>query len=67
MMQRAEAPGATLELQRHSMLTCTETGERLDGEMHSINLFSDDIAAKLRRLLHTACKCHFDEKVRRAI
>src|SRR6266566_3200543 len=24
MMQRAEAPGATLELQRHSMLTWTE-------------------------------------------
>ncbi|HEV2178059.1 MAG TPA: hypothetical protein VGW33_12810, partial [Terriglobia bacterium] len=24
--------------QRHSMLTCTEKGERLDGEMHSRNL-----------------------------
>ncbi len=37
----AEAPGATLELQRHSMLTGTEKGERLDAEMRSINLFSD--------------------------
>src|SRR6266487_2639116 len=45
MMLRAEAPGATLELQRHSMLTWTEKGERLDGEMHSRNLFSDVIAA----------------------
>src|SRR6266487_3368897 len=52
MMQRAEAPGATLPLQRHSMFTETEKGERLDGEMHSRNLFSDDISAKLRRLLH---------------
>jgi len=35
----AEAPRSPLELQRHSMLTCPEKGERLDGEMHSINLF----------------------------
>jgi hypothetical protein len=48
MMRSLKLQGRPLELQRHSMLTCTEKGERLDGEMHSRNLFSDDISAKLR-------------------
>jgi len=41
----ASATGATLSLKRHSMLTWAEKGERLDGEMHSINLFSDAYTA----------------------
>src|SRR5207249_9290586 len=31
----AEAPRSPLSLKRHSMLTWTEKGERLDGEMHN--------------------------------
>ena len=37
----ASATRSPLSLKRPSMLTWTEKGERLDGEMHSINLFSD--------------------------
>jgi hypothetical protein len=37
-------------LQRHSMLTWTEKGERLDVEMHSINLFSDAYTRQVEAL-----------------
>jgi len=37
----ASATRPPLSLKRHSMLTGTEKGERLDAEMRSINLFSD--------------------------
>src|SRR6202043_2378251 len=40
----ASATRSPLSLKRPSMLTWTEKGERLDGEMHSIPLFSDVIS-----------------------
>src|SRR5438270_7576060 len=46
----AEAPRSPLELQRPSMLTWTEKGERLDAEMHSRNLFSDAYTRQVEAL-----------------
>ena len=34
------------------MLTCTEKGKGLDGEMHSINLFSDAYIRQVEALTH---------------
>jgi hypothetical protein len=46
----ASATRSPLSLKRHSMLTWTEKGERLDGEMHSINLFSDAYTRQVEAL-----------------
>src|SRR5713226_7571291 len=46
----ASATRSPLLLKRHSMLTWTEKGERLDGEMHSINLFSDAYTRQVEAL-----------------
>jgi hypothetical protein len=48
----ASATRSPLSLKRHSMLTWTEKGERLDGEMHSINLFSDAYTRQVEALTH---------------
>jgi hypothetical protein len=46
----ASATRSPLSLKRPSMLTWTEKGERLDGEMHSINLFSDAYTRQVEAL-----------------
>src|SRR6266852_820363 len=46
----ASATRSPLLLKRHSMLTWTEKGERLDGEMHSINQFSDAYTRQVEAL-----------------
>src|SRR6266849_6508757 len=46
----ASATRSHLSLKRHSMLTWTEKGERLDGEMHSIHLFSDAYTRQVEAL-----------------
>ena len=46
----ASATRLPLPLKRHSMLTWTENGERLDGEMHSIHLFSDAYTRQVEAL-----------------
>src|SRR5258708_31248559 len=46
----AEAPRAPLALKLHSMLTWTEKGERLDGEMHNIHLFCDAYTRQVEAL-----------------
>src|SRR5260370_41959719 len=48
----ASATRSPLSLKRHSMLTWTEKGERLDGEMHSRNLFSDAYTRQVEALTH---------------
>src|SRR5438093_5448122 len=48
----ASATRSPLSLKRHSMLTWTEKGERLDGEMHSITLFSDAYTRQVEALTH---------------
>ena len=47
----ASATRSPLSLKRHSMLTWTEKGERLHGEMHSINLFSDAFTRQVEALV----------------
>src|SRR5712692_1560495 len=46
----ASATRSPLSLKRHSMLTWTEKGERLDAEMHSIHLFSDAYTRQVEAL-----------------
>src|SRR5205085_8792318 len=48
----ASVTRSPLSLKRHSMLTWTEKGERPDGEMHSINLFSDAYTRQVEALTH---------------
>jgi len=52
----ASATRSPLSLKRHSMLTWTEKGERLDEEMHSINLFSDAYTRQVEALMVNAPK-----------
>src|SRR5438874_2353480 len=46
----ASVTRSPLSLKRHSMLTWTEKGERLDAEMHSIHLFSDAYTRQVEAL-----------------